>query len=326
MARPGVNKAVVRQARDALLAREQRPSIEAVRAELGHTGSKSTIQRFLKELAAEEPHPPEVSLSQELLTFINSLAQRLGSEAQQAVAADRARLERQQHAYQHQREVDQARQDELQKNSEHLLCELKALREQNRQLIESLQQSESDRQRLLAHGQYQQQLLEDRATQLQSLEEQSTHAREGLHHFREQTKQQRQEEVSRFETELLQLRQELRAQQEQLLVKQDELSYVYRDLERLSAEHVTRAQELRTRAHELEHQVNRYQLLESRLQTVQADAATLQLQLSVMQEKARHCVLDRRQDLRNLRNMARQLAQLERLLLIQQRGNLNSTR
>ncbi|WP_248764619.1 DNA-binding protein [Pseudomonas protegens] len=323
MARPGVNKAVVRQARDALLAREQRPSIEAIRAELGHTGSKSTIQRFLKELATEEPHPPEVSLSQELLTFINSLAQRLGSEAQQAVAADRARLERQQNAYQHLREVDQARQDELQKNSEHLLNELKALREHNRQLIERLQQSEGDRQRLLANELYQQQLLEDRAAQLQSLEEQSAHAREGLRHFREQAKQQRQDEVSRYETELLQLRHELRTQQEQWLIKQDELSQVYRDLERLSAEHVIRAQELRNRAQELEHQVNRYQQLESRLQAAHADAATLQLQLSVMQEKARHCVLDRRQDLRNLRNMARQLAQLERLLPIQQRGDLN---
>lgn len=321
MARPGVNKAVVRQARDALLAREQRPSIEAIRAELGHTGSKSTIQRFLKELATEEPHPPEVSLSQELLTFISSLAQRLGSEAQQAVAADRARLERQQNAYQHQREVDQARQDELQKNSEYLLTELKTLREHNCQLIERLQQGEGDRQRLLAHEQYQQQLLEDRAEQLQLLEDQSAHAREGLRHFREQAKQQRQDEVSRYETEILQLRHELRAQQEQLLVKQDELSQVYRDLERLSAEHVLRAQELRNRGQELERQVNRYQQLETRLQAAHADAATLQLQLSVMREKARHCVLDRRQDLRNLRNMARQLAQLERLLPIQQRGD-----
>ncbi|AZC51734.1 hypothetical protein C4K35_4155 [Pseudomonas chlororaphis subsp. piscium] len=320
MARPGVNKAVVRQARDALLAREQRPSIEAIRAELGHTGSKSTIQRFLKELASDEPHPPEVSLSQELLTFISNLAQRLGSEAQQAVTADRTRLERQQNAYQHQREVDQARQDELQKNSEHLLNELKAVREHNGQLIERLQQGEGDRQRLLAHEHYQQQLLEDRAAQLQLLEGQIAHAREGLRHFREQAKQQRQDEVSRYDTEILQLRHELRAQQEQLLVKQDELSQVYRDLERLTAEHVIRTQELRNRSQELERQINRYQQLESRLQAAHADAASLQMQLSVMSEKARHCVLDRRQDLRNLRNMARQLAQLERLLPVQQRG------
>ena len=101
-------------------------------------------------------------------------------------------------------------------------------------------------------------------------------------------------------------------------VKQDELSQVYRDLERLSAERVIRVQELQNRAQELEHQVNRYQQLEARLQAAQADAATSQLQLSVMREKTRHCVQDRRQD---LRNMARQLAQLERLLPIQQRGD-----
>jgi len=43
MARAGINKALVQRARDALLTRGLSPSIEAVRAELGHTGSKTTI-------------------------------------------------------------------------------------------------------------------------------------------------------------------------------------------------------------------------------------------------------------------------------------------
>jgi hypothetical protein len=117
MARAGINKALVQRARDALLARGLAPSIEAVRAELGHTGSKTTINRYLQELAAAEPRPPVISLSSELHALIESLAQRLAGEAQEAVAADRARLERQQAAYQQQRAVDAARWEELQNHS-----------------------------------------------------------------------------------------------------------------------------------------------------------------------------------------------------------------
>ncbi|WP_249746370.1 DNA-binding protein [Pseudomonas rhodesiae] len=46
MARGGINKAVVQEARQALLARGANPSIDAVRVELGNTGSKTTISRY----------------------------------------------------------------------------------------------------------------------------------------------------------------------------------------------------------------------------------------------------------------------------------------
>lgn len=50
MASSGINKALVQKARDAFSARRMRPSINAMRIELGNTGSKSTIQRYLREL------------------------------------------------------------------------------------------------------------------------------------------------------------------------------------------------------------------------------------------------------------------------------------
>ena len=53
MARGGINKAVVKKARQAILARGEHPSIDAVRIEMGNTGSKTTIHRYLKELDAE---------------------------------------------------------------------------------------------------------------------------------------------------------------------------------------------------------------------------------------------------------------------------------
>jgi len=60
MARGGVNKAVVQIARTAILARGEHPSIDAVRIELGNTGSKTTIHRYLKELDdGSEPAGPQ---------------------------------------------------------------------------------------------------------------------------------------------------------------------------------------------------------------------------------------------------------------------------
>jgi len=47
MANSGINKAQVKKARDALIARGTNPSIDAVRIELGNTGSKGTIHKYL---------------------------------------------------------------------------------------------------------------------------------------------------------------------------------------------------------------------------------------------------------------------------------------
>lgn len=57
MARGGINKVVVQQARQALIARGENPSIDAIRIELGNTGSKTTIHRYLKELNGQQPMP-----------------------------------------------------------------------------------------------------------------------------------------------------------------------------------------------------------------------------------------------------------------------------
>lgn len=57
MATGGINLALVRKAREALLSRGQNPSIDAIRIELGNTGSKTTIQRFLKEIESHDLRP-----------------------------------------------------------------------------------------------------------------------------------------------------------------------------------------------------------------------------------------------------------------------------
>ncbi|MBN0832234.1 DNA-binding protein, partial [Pseudomonas aeruginosa] len=48
MARGGINKALVQKARHAILAQGENPNNDPKRVELGNTGSKTTIHRYLK--------------------------------------------------------------------------------------------------------------------------------------------------------------------------------------------------------------------------------------------------------------------------------------
>ena len=83
MARTGIGKSEVQRARDRLLARRTHPSIDAVRAELGHTGSKTTIQRYLRELEEEEGSGLDrtAAVSEAIQELVQRLAARLGEEA-----------------------------------------------------------------------------------------------------------------------------------------------------------------------------------------------------------------------------------------------------
>ncbi|WP_448093678.1 DNA-binding protein [Pseudomonas lini] len=314
MARAGINKALVQHARDTLLARGLTPSIEAVRAELGHTGSKTTINRYLRELTADEPRPPTVRLDEELQAYIGSLAQRLAADAQATVAADRARLERQQAAFQHQREVNQARYDELHKAHQLALQERQAATTREQRLNERLQQLDGGLHRLQEVEVRQLQLLEERANQIRSLEEKHLHARAALEHYREQHVRQRQEELSRNDVQLQQLQQELRRAQDRLMAKQEELAQVYRELERLSAEQQARNLELRHQSQALQQGRAECEQLAAAMQQAHDRQQTLQRDASEMRERAHRYLLDRRQDRRDLRDMARQLTLLHRLL------------
>src|SRR5690606_10244394 len=89
MARGGINKVVVQQARQALLARGEHPSIDAVRIELGNTGSKTTIHRYLKELEGQQSAAPlnTPTLSAQLSSLVEQLAGQLEEEGQARIDA-----------------------------------------------------------------------------------------------------------------------------------------------------------------------------------------------------------------------------------------------
>jgi chromosome segregation ATPase len=313
MARGGINKAVVQIAREALLARGQHPSIDAVRVELGNTGSKSTIQRYLKELGAREqaqlPTPDE-----ELQSFVAGLSARLTVLAEQAVAEDRQRLQRDRSAYEQQRLQHQAQLDHLQGAYAGLERQLQALREHERTLQEQLRQADGECQRLGQLEHDLNQLLLERTAHLQSLEDKHRQAREALKHFRQQHLTQREQETQRHDAQLQQLQHELRTLRISLSDKQEELARLFQDNERLVGELRHLSQQDRQRERELQ-QLRRHrqdaELLEhGKLLQVQA----LTAEHAGLRERIKRLVLTERQIRRELRFQRQQVARLQVLL------------
>nr|GFC13097.1 hypothetical protein [Tanacetum cinerariifolium] len=238
MARGGINKAVVEQARQALLGRGVYPSIDAVRVELGNTGSKTTIARCLKELETQTPREAtsRERMSGELKALVEGLLDRLAEESVEVVAQAQAEFDRQRAEWEARLEGAEA---DL--KSARLQCDSQqaALTEQSGvlQTTHSSWQTELTRNAKLSQQcQDLERRVEDKERQIQSLEEKHVHARAALEHYREAMKTQREQDQRRHEAQLQQIQLEQRKLQETLVIKQDESTRLNRDNERLLGE------------------------------------------------------------------------------------------
>lgn len=236
MARSGISKEEVLNARNALLARGERPSIDAVRYELGNTGSRSTILRFLRELEESEPAAMPNTLSDELSVLVSGLAERLKLEGHAPIAALEAQLEeeRQQNALQ--REAIERREAALQLQLEECSSALAAQTATIQQLMLENQQQAIELARLNQLQQDQSTRLAEREQHIHSLEEKHQHAREALEHYRVTTQTQREQELRRHELQVQQIQTELRQAQQSVLIHQESASKLHRDNERLLSE------------------------------------------------------------------------------------------
>lgn len=278
MARGGINKAVVERARQALLSKGAYPSIDAVRVELGNTGSKTTIARYLKELDAQAPAKASSRdrMGDELKALVEGLLERLMEEGAAVVAQAQAEFD-------HQRQAMESRVEalELELNAARRQCESQhaALTEQGAQLQTTHSSWQSELTRNAGLSQQCQDLerrVQDKDAQIQSLEEKHVHARAALEHYREAIKEQREQDQRRHEAQLQQIQHEQRKLQETLVIKQDESTRLNRDNERLLGE-------MRQQARALADQQDQAQRLASELRTAQmatakADGAREQLQ------------------------------------------------
>ncbi|NBF03946.1 integrase [Pseudomonas sp. Fl5BN2] len=247
MARGGINKAVVKKARQAILARGEHPSIDAVRIEMGNTGSKTTIHRYLKELddGTSRRDAGPVALDEELGELVGRLAQRLQEQAQEPLEQALAHFEEQKQALEQVLNEARRNEDQLQRQlqiqASALAGESTAL-QNTRSMLQSEQTRNAEINQALKDCHLR---LEDKEQQIRSLEEKHLHARDALEHYRAASKEQREQEQRRHEGQLQQAQMELRQAQQSALLRQDEITQLHRDNERLLSEQRATHKELK---------------------------------------------------------------------------------
>lgn len=99
MPQRGISRMQVRLARDTLIKQGRHPSVDAVRAFLGNTGSNSTISRYLKELTEPSSSSTSTLLGRELNSLMGDIAQRLLQDAESRFEKERSTLITQQHMH-----------------------------------------------------------------------------------------------------------------------------------------------------------------------------------------------------------------------------------
>jgi chromosome segregation ATPase len=255
MARGGINKAVVQKAREALLARGDNPSIDAVRVELGNTGSKSTIHRYLKEIEAYDPRPQasEEKLSEELTELIGKLLNRLMEEGGEAIAHAQAMFDKQRANLEAKLEESQAALSGLQGEHEAQRAALEIQTEKLETSQSSLQSELTRNARLSQNCADLEVRVMEKDEQIRSLEEKHLHARDALEHYRNAIKEQREQEQRRHEGQLQQVQVEVRQLQQIQAIKQDELMRLNRDNERLLGESRQQSKVVRSLEASIEH-------------------------------------------------------------------------
>lgn len=287
MARGGINKAVVQTARLALLARGEHPSIDAVRVEMGNTGSKTTIHRYLRELdEGDQPGgSPEADIGEELTELVARLAQRLNGQAKEHVDHAQTAFDQECAALNTQLEQTQR---QLTETSQRLAVESEKLEKQTAALLttrDQLQAEQANGARLQQANQAMDVRLADKEGQIRSLEEKHLHARDALEHYRSAIKEQREQEQQRHEAQVQQLQMEVRQAQQSALARQEEITQLNRDNERLLTESRNSQRELHSQQTQLQKASTQTSDLSAKFQHSEAQCAVLDERLRSAQEE-----------------------------------------
>ncbi|MBK5437828.1 DNA-binding protein [Pseudomonas sp. TH32] len=285
MARGGINKAVVQTARLAILARGENPSIDAVRIEMGNTGSKTTIHRYLKELDESETRQTitEAPIDDELGELVARLAQRLKEKAQEPIDLALAQFQQQQAALLAQTEALEAAHSQLKQQFD---IQAAALADESAALqsTRSSLQTEQTRNAGLSQACSDYELrINDKDEQIRSLEEKHLHARDALEHYRNAIKDQREQEQRRHEGQLQQVQAELRQAQQSAMVRQDEITQLHRDNERLLIEHRVTVKELSALQEQARQDREQQRQLSEQVNVIDSERTLLQERLRVAQ-------------------------------------------
>lgn len=292
MARGGINKFHVKQARDGLIAKGQHPSLDAIRAAMGDTGSKSTIHRYIKELEEEEGTQLDdhALLSNTLKDIIERLAKQLRADAQEIV-------ERQGIAHQQELKALQERLTGMETTLTKCTADLHQCqsdlaheRSQHQTTSAAFHNEQLRTQRLDQEIQGLKSQLDTAERHQASLEEKHQHSRDALEHFRSAAKEQREQESRRHEQQIQQLQAEMRQLQQTLVIKQSEITESARDNARLA----TQLTEARKHQGNLERDhKERMVLQEQNLVDAQAKMSALAAELQSLRESLKKKIKQR---------------------------------
>jgi DNA repair exonuclease SbcCD ATPase subunit len=257
MGRAGIYKSEVIRARERLLAQGKNPSIDAIRVELGNTGSRTTISRYLREILEEEaengPAPEKPDTSEAILALVRSLAGQLESDAS-------ARLEAARAEFLHAKEQLLADLESCRAEALRLEGELRTshtVQTQQEARIQTLEiQAQHEAQTRREQEQQAEALHEQLAAgqrHIQSLEEKHAHARQALEHFREAAREQREQEARQHEQQVQYLQGEIRALREQAGRQHEEQLRLREENTRLQAAREAQDEQLQALTQNLAH-------------------------------------------------------------------------
>lgn len=313
MARGGIYKTEVVRARSNLLAQGRTPSIDAIRTELGNTGSKTTIHRYLKEIEEEESGQigKKVAASDAILDLSSRLAERLHQEADDRISAlsDKHKEE-----LAEQKAIIAALRDEVgnfREQTERLTLDLAAEKKAHADIQAKLQEEK------LVNAQIAQQLRDLKSQQTeakehrQSLEEKHRHAREALEHFRAAAKEQREQDSRQYEQQIQFLHGELRIAKDSQTKKQQELIVSHESNVRLSAE----LMHLRNDLNNLDQEVRMLRLSKEQLGVANLKNEQLLLQLASASDRETVLITENRENVEKLHETIMANKQLDTELL-----------
>ncbi|MBK6729123.1 MAG: DNA-binding protein [Xanthomonadales bacterium] len=290
MARGGVYRTDVEKARRALLDQGKNPTIDGVRAELGNTGSRTTIHRYLRELEAEEPPQTgtKVAVSDALQQLVQRLSEQLHAETDVVLAEQTATNALKLKEAEARTELAAKESGELrialQRTEQHLVDESTKHAGTAAELQQARIQLAQLEERVAGH----EKRAQEHDTQLQSLEEKHRHARDSLEHFRTSSKEQRDREHRQHEQALEALQGELRNAGDQLAAKNADLLQLNRDNGRLT-EQLTQAQQtlkgLERDQYQLQQELSELRPLSSRMTALEEQAAKSIAEATALREQ-----------------------------------------
>lgn len=287
MARAGIYKWDVKAARDQLLKDGRHPSVDAIRAALGDTGSKSTIHRYLKELEQEEGAPGTAGISEAIQGLVAQLVERLQHEAEVELKAATSRYDADRAALRTQVGASQAEVERFRTQLDQTEGKLSAEKEAHAATagLLSAEQTNGVQLREQIHGL--EQRLAEQVEYRQSLEQKHENARQALEHFRAASKEQREQEQRRHEQHVQQLQADVRGLNGSINEKLSHIAQLSRDGAALSAENSslrTQAQQARSDQEQLQRDMLRAreaaQLSEGRRQALEGQLGELKSAIS----------------------------------------------